>query len=107
MKIYYDEHIAMAVKHGNLKFPPGTIRPVQVSIRKMTAEADDKETYGGTISMFDYMGRKPIVLNFFVHLKSCPARNYIPLFWEISPQPVDHPLWARLKEMKQKFSCGE
>lgn len=107
LKIYYDEHISMAVKRGNLKFPPGTIQPVQVTIKKLPAETDDKETYGGTISMLDYMGRKPIVLNFFVHLKACPARNHIPLFWEISPQPVNHPLWARLKEMKQKFSCGE
>jgi hypothetical protein len=34
------------------------------------------------------------------------CRN-IPLFWEISPQPVNHPIWARLKEAKQKFACGD
>jgi hypothetical protein len=107
LKIYYDEHISMAVRQGNLTFPPGTIKPVQVTIKKSSPERDDKETYTGTISMFDYMGRKPIVLNFFVHLKSCPTGHHIPLFWEISPQPVDHPLWDRLKEGERKFSCGE
>jgi hypothetical protein len=107
IKTYYEEHIAVAVIRRNVKVPPGAIKPVQVTIKKLTAEPDDKETYTGTISMFDYLGVKPIVLNFFAHVKSCPARDHIPLFWEISPQPIDHPIWQRLKEPKQKFVCGE
>jgi hypothetical protein len=106
-QVYYDDHIAGAVIRRNLKVAPGTIKPVQVTIKKLAAEPDDKDTYTGTISMFDYLGGKPIILNYFAHLKSCSTQNHIPLFWEISPQPVDHPLWSRLKEMKQKFVCGE
>jgi hypothetical protein len=107
IKTYYQEHIAVAVIRRKVDVPPGTIKPVQVTIKKLNPEPDDMETYTGTISMFDYLGIRPIVLNFFAHVKSCPAQKNIPLFWEISPQPVNHPLWARLKEAKQKFACGE
>jgi hypothetical protein len=107
LQVYYDDHIAGAVIRRNLKIAPGIIKPVQVTIKQIAAEPDDRDTYTGTISMYDYLGGKPIVLNFFAHIKSCSAQNHLPLFWEISPQPINHPLWARLKEMKQKFSCGE
>jgi hypothetical protein len=105
LKTYYDELIAGAQVRRNLHVPPGTIKPVQVTIKRLTSEPDDRETYTGTISMYDYLGSKPIVLNYLVHLKSCSTQNHIPLFLEISPQPFTHPLWSRLKEIKQKFTC--
>jgi hypothetical protein len=105
IKTYYDDHIAGAVIRRNITVPPGTIKPVEVTIRKLTAEPDDLETYTGTIAMFDYLGKKPITLNYLAHLKSCADPGHVPLFWEISPQPFGHPLWAKLKEVKQKFVC--
>jgi hypothetical protein len=104
LKTYYDELIAGAQVRRNLHIPPGTIKPVQVTIKRLTAEPDDRETYTGTIAMYDYLGGKPIVLNYLVHLKSSPTQKNIPLFLEISPQPFTHPLWNRLKEIKQKFT---
>jgi hypothetical protein len=103
LKTYYDELIAGAQVRRNLHVPPGTIKPAQVTIKRLTAEPDDRETYTGTIAMYDYLAGKPIVLNYLVHLKSSSGQNHIPLFLEISPQPFTHPLWNRLKEIKQKF----
>ncbi|HEV3325111.1 MAG TPA: hypothetical protein VG052_05880 [Puia sp.] len=102
---YYDDLVAGAVIRRNLTIPPGTIKPVQVTIKKISAEPDDRETYTGTIAMFDYMGLKQMTLNYFVHVKPCSPRGHTALFLEISPKPVDHPIWAKLKEPKQKFSC--
>jgi hypothetical protein len=105
LKIYYDDLIAGALIRRNISVPPGTVKPVQVTIQKLKAEPDDLETYTGTIAMFDYMGKKPMTLNYLVHLKSCADPGHVPLFLEISPQPFGHPLWAKLKEVKQKFVC--
>ena len=105
IKTYYDDHIAGAVIRRNITLPPGTIQPVQVTIRKLAAEPDDVETYTGTIAMFDYLGKKPMTLNYMAHLKPCPDHSHIPLFIETSPQPFGHPIWAKLKELKQKFVC--
>jgi hypothetical protein len=101
---YYDDLVGGAIIRRNLSLPPGTIKPVQVTIKKISAEPDDRETYTGTIAMFDYMGKKPMTLNYFVHVKPCIAGGHTALFLEISPKPFDHPIWGKLKEPKQKFS---
>jgi len=101
---YYDDLVAGAVIRRNLTIPPGTIKPVQVTIKKVSTEPDDRETYTGTIAMFDYMGKKPMTLNYFLHVKPCIG-GHTALFLEISPKPFDHPIWGKLKEPKQKFSC--
>jgi hypothetical protein len=102
---YYDELIAGAVIRRRLTIPPGTIKPVQVTIKKISAEPDDRETYTGTIAMFDYLGQKQMTLNYFVHVKVCLAGGHTALFLEVSPKPFDHAIWGKLKEPKQKFSC--
>ena len=105
LKMYYDDLIAGALVRRNITVGPGAVFPTQVTIKKITAEADDLETYTGTIHMFNYLGQTPMTLNYLVHIKSCTAQNRIPLFFEISPQPFDHPLWHKLREIKQKFVC--
>jgi hypothetical protein len=105
LQIYYDDLIAGALIRRNLTIPAGTIKPVQVTIQKPTAEPDDVETYTGTIAMYDYLGKRPMTLNYLVHLKSCATSGHVPLFLEISPQPFGQPIWAKLKAIKQKFVC--
>jgi hypothetical protein len=102
---YYDDLVAGAIVRRNLTIPPGTIKPVQVTIKKISAEPDDRETYTGTIAMYDYLGKKQMTLNYFVHVKPCTARGHTALFLEISPKPLDHPVWGKLKEPKREFSC--
>jgi hypothetical protein len=102
---YYDDLVGGAIIRRNLTIPPGTIKPVQVTIKKINAEPDDRETYTGTIAMYDYMGKKPMTLNYFVHVKPCVDKGHTAVFLEISPKPFDHAIWVKLKEPKQKFSC--
>jgi len=105
LKTYFDDLVAGAVIRRNLTIPPGTIKPVQVTIKKISAEPDDRETYTGTIATFDYLGQKQMKLNYFVHVKDCSADVHTALFLEVSPKPFDHAIWGKLKEPKQKFSC--
>jgi hypothetical protein len=107
LKIYYDDLLAGAQVRRDLKIAAGVLKPVQVSIKKIKAEPDDLETYTGVIDMFDYLGQKPIALNYLVHLKACGGQGHIPVFFEISPKPFEHPIWQDLKKSKQKFICGE
>jgi hypothetical protein len=102
---YYDDLVAGAIIRRNLTIPPGTIKPAQVTIKKISAEPDDRETYSGTIATFDYLGQKQMKLNYFVHVKNCSADGHTALFLEVSPKPFDHPIWGKLKEPKLKFSC--
>jgi len=107
LKLYYDDLVPGGLMRRNINFPKDKIPPSVVAIKKIKAEADDLETYTGTIEMLDYMAQKPITLQYLVHVKSCPAQNKIPVFLEISPKPFDHPIWGVLKSMKEKFVCEE
>jgi hypothetical protein len=78
--------------------------PTKVQIRKIKPEADDLETYAGTIDMTDYMAVKPLRQNVLVHIKACGDRTHIPVFFEMSPKPYDDVLWTDLKRLKRQFS---
>ena len=93
-----------AVPHN---IPKDKLIPTKVSIQKKQPEADDIETYSGTINMLDYMAMKPMTLNFMIHVKSCDDKNHFPVFAEASLKPFSDPLWNDLKSMKQHFVCGE
>lgn len=76
---------------------PAVFTPSQVTIDK---------NYTGTIRMYDYMSRKPIVLNFVVDKKDCPLENKHVLFIKISPKPLDHPVWEKLNEVGDSYRWG-
>ena len=107
LKIYYDDLIAGALIRRNLNISADKITPTRVTIKQQPTEAGDLETYTGTVTMFDYLGQHPITLNFRGHVKDCSARGHIPLFWELSPQPFEHPIWNEFKKIRDKFNCEE
>jgi hypothetical protein len=59
----------------------------------------------GTITMMDYMTRKPITLNCKVESKPCPETGKEFVFFQLSPQPFEHTIWKSLGQLWQDFKC--
>ena len=78
-----------------------------VTIKKMETSTDDLTTFGGTISMLDYIAQSPITLNCLVHVKGCDTQNHTAVFFEISPKQYDHPVWQKLNNLSAGFKCGK
>lgn len=85
--------------------PAEKVIPVVTSFKKIKTENGDQETYTGTVKKTDYMSQKPIVLNAKVHLRSCPEENKTFIFYELSPQPLSHIVWASLDKLWLEFKC--
>ena len=87
------------------KIPKEKLVPVKVSIKKVKTEAGDLQTWSGTIDMLDYMAQKPITLNAVVHMRSCPDKDNLFMFYQISPQASTHEIWKELKKLWESFEC--
>jgi hypothetical protein len=55
--------------------------------------------------MLDYMEQKPMILNFIVHVKSCPGQTKGFIFYEISPKPPADKVWMGLDLLWKEFDC--
>jgi hypothetical protein len=105
LRIYYEGIVGRAIARDHI--PENKWVPVQVALTKIAAEPDDLETYTGTIHMLDYMAQQPMILNVLVHVAmACPGQDHIPVFFELSPKAVDHPIWNALRSIRSKFRCG-
>jgi hypothetical protein len=59
----------------------------------------------GTITMMDYMTRKPITLNCKVESKPCPETGKEFVFFALSPKPLEHSVWKSLDQLWLDFKC--
>lgn len=78
---------------------------VRTSIRKLATVHGDQETFSGNVNMFDYMSRKPITLNLFIHVKSCRGQDKTFVFYQVSPKPYTDPVWKSLNQLWFRFKC--
>ena len=104
---YFDGLIKNNGASGQRNIPADKIVPTRVSIHLAKTEADDVETYAGTIDMLDYQALVPFRLNVMAHIKNCPGQHHTTLFVEASPKPFTDPLWMELKAPKTRFACEE
>lgn len=79
--------------------------PVKASIKIRATEKGDAKTFGGTVSMPDYMTQKPITLNFIIHIRSCESQNKTFVFHEASPKPYTDNVWKSLDQLWINFKC--
>jgi hypothetical protein len=70
-------------------------------LNPLAAEGTDIKTFQGTISMLDYMGKRPMTLHLMVHLKKCGLNTI--LFHQLSPQPYGDPVWKGLQALWTTF----
>jgi hypothetical protein len=103
LKAYYTGLIARNIQPR--KIPASKVFPVKTSVREITSWPGDGKTFHGTIAMLDYMEQKPITLNCLVHVSSCGNQPNGFVFFEISPQPADSPVWTSLDLLWKNFTC--
>ncbi len=83
--------------------PADKVIPVTTSFKEIKKGKGDLNTYAGTISMTDYMQKKPITLNCKVHLRYIAKENKTFVFYELSPQPLAHNIWRSLDKLWVDF----
>ncbi|QHV95686.1 hypothetical protein [Spirosoma endbachense] len=65
---YYDGLVARNSEKRNI--PVEMVFKTNTVLNPLAAEGTDIKTFQGTISMLDYMGKRPMTLHLIVHLKS-------------------------------------
>ena len=83
----------------------GKITPTTTILKKLKTTVGGSEQYGGTVTMFDYMSQSPITLHCLIHVLPCKEQNRTAVFFELSPQPVEHAVWQKLHALQTQFSC--
>jgi len=89
------------------RIPANKVVPTVATIKQIKTTSGDIETYGGTISMLDYMTQKPIVLNTLIHVRNCGEQKNIVVFVKISPRPLVHPIWKQFGAILEEFKCDK
>jgi hypothetical protein len=107
LKSYYDGLVKTGGGPVPHNIPKEKMIDTKVVVQKIKPEADDIETWSGTVHMLDYMAMKPMTLNLKVHTKQCGDKDHFPLFFELSPKPFADVLWIDLEKMKKNFTCGD
>jgi hypothetical protein len=87
------------------KIPQEKLFPVKVTMKKVSADKGDAQTYSGTIEMLDYMEQKPITLNCVVHVRMCSGKDNTFVFHEISPKPMTDDVWKVFGKLWTGFDC--
>lgn len=98
---YYDGLIARNVVKRNI--PAEMLFKTSTVLTRSAPASADQNTFEGTVSMLDYMGKKPMKLNLIVHLKKCGTKTIV--FHQLSPQPHSSAVWKGLQSLWSDFSC--
>jgi len=102
LSMYFDGLVNRNIEKRAL--PKELIKKTKAQFKKLSkSEGEDESTFVGTISMVDYMGKKPIILHATVHLKKCAATNYTIIFHQFSPQDRTAPVWTKLNGLWNTF----
>jgi hypothetical protein len=80
---------------------------VQTKFKMTQATKHGHTTFTGTVTMRDYMTRKPITLNCIVQSKPCLETGKEFVFFQLSPQPMEHSIWKSLGQLWLEFKCNK
>ena len=101
LKEYYTGLVGRNIISRNIL--SNKVVPTITSIKKIKTEANDLETFSGTISMLDYHSQTPITLNCMIHVKDSKTKTHTAIYFEISPKPLSHTIWQKLNEIGDSF----
>ena len=103
MTMYYTGLIGRNITEK--KIPANKVTPISVTIQKIETDSDDKETYGGKITITDYNDStfRALDLNCRIHKRECGSHTAV--IFQISPQPAGHAVWKSLNDLLKGFSC--
>jgi hypothetical protein len=106
LNAYYDGLIGRNIEKRSI--PANMVTKTVTRVKKLAKpEGKDKATYTGTVTMLDYMAKKPMVLNCMIHVVKCPGTANTIVFHQLSPQPFTNPAWVKLKELWNSFECNK
>jgi hypothetical protein len=105
LKAYYSGLVGRNITGRNI--PANKVVPTTASVKKIKTTSNDLETYAATISMLDYHSQEPIVLNCMIHVKDLKSTDHSAIYFEISPKPVSHDIWKKMKEIGDSFRIKE
>lgn len=103
LKYYYTGLISSNIERS--KVPVDKIIATETRFKETELVIGDSETFQGTVYMFDYMAKKPIMLNCIVHVKTCQGPDKTFVFYEISPKPYTDNVWLKLNQLWEDFDC--
>ena len=89
---YYDGLVRSNIQRRGI--PYSSTSPTVVSL---------DSSLSGSVSFFDYMGRKPILLNFRLRLLHCGGHTA--LLANLSPQPFSGGVWLTFSALDSSFHC--
>jgi hypothetical protein len=104
LNYYYDGLISRNIEKRHI--PANLVTKTKTSLQQISAEQGDMETYKGTVTMLDYMGQQPMVLNCMVHIKKCEGRDNTIIFHQLSPKPFNDAMWQKLNKLWADFNCN-
>jgi len=99
---YYTGLIKANLKEA--KIDTAVAVPVKVKLQNIKTGETDTQTFEGKVAMTDYMTQDPLVLNFRIHVKKAKSgSNVSVVYFEASPQPYKHEVWAQLDELDENL----
>jgi pimeloyl-ACP methyl ester carboxylesterase len=102
---YYEGLVGRNITGRNI--PAAKVVATRVQLKSTRADPGDVATYGGTVTMLDYMAGRPVTLHCRVGVRRCAVQGRTAVFFELSPQPAGHAVWNDLERLKKGFDCGE
>lgn len=106
LNAYYDGLIGRNIEKRNI--PAEMVTKTLTQVKKLDKpQRGDEATYAGTVSMLDYMAKKPMIMNCVVHVIKCPDVAHTIVLHQLSPQPSTSPVWAKMKELRESFNCNK
>jgi len=105
LKAYYTGLVGRNIV--SRKIPADKLVSIKTAVKQVKTDKGDIKTFRGTVYMLDYMEQQPITLYCIVHLKSCPGKNKVFIFNEISPKPYSDTIWQSLNQLWTEFSCDK
>ena len=94
LKAYYTG--LLKVNSDSATLAPEPPITVQTKFKMTQATKHSHTTFTGTVTMRDYMTRKPITLNCIVQSKPCTETGKELVFFQLSPKPFEHSVWKSL-----------
>jgi hypothetical protein len=79
--------------------------PVKVEVTQVAVAARTLPSFTATITMRDFLSRKPITLLARINTWYCPDSKKAFVFFELSPQPFTHKVWTSLDQLRKDFKC--
>jgi hypothetical protein len=102
LEVYYDglSRLLITQKH----IPEARLIPAVAAVEKIKVLPGDRQTYMATIRILDFSTVGPIVLNAAIHVLTVPDKNKTAVRLDVSPKPLNRPVWKELEEIKLRFA---